>query len=693
MSTVLRRFALAALAGLALVLPSLADAAASVTGMQLVSTVRFDRTKYDYTYAITVANVSPALTAAKATVVSSAPATQIIKGTVDLGNLAAGATVTSVDTFTLRQDRTFSFNPASLAWTVTGGAPTGNATLEIALSDPVVAPSGSVTVTPTLRDGNGNVISNAGYQFTIAVAAVGQVFGNAPVVAGLTVSFPKIAKAKLSSNPTLDPAGDFADTNPADPSYGKETGGIYRITVGVVSLSLTSSVNVTVLPTGSAQITVAASQYAGKLGNALAIAVKARQTSDPVLLAQAAAALVAVDANADFSSTVLKVNSALAPPDGGPITPAQLAARGFIGSAQDPAFASAVANVVAKVRAARLQVDATNVLALTQVSVDALQAAANGYTSASQALQGLRASTLGSYQQQDAINQAIGIELPALLDSIKTKSGQLLGVTTHASSGGVPHYAYATRPDRASLALSEFDVSPRPAFDLGSARAIDLTPRPSDLMRPDAMYAGTQRTQFIDFIGTTFSIFTSLSGAALGNIIELSFTLANSILNIELNNYVNQGAASNFGIDYCLASSSLVFVCPNYIPSRIGGYGFGRDPGAIGVILVGCVDAALLKNLLTLRKPNDIAAGIRLLSKVNSVANSTSRDQGSVAFVTPDSIRDDEIFGDSQDMLYFAGGFPRVNQGRLPCVGVVIVQNTRLGGIASVALNFLAQCG
>ena len=66
MSSTFRRLALAALAGFALVLPSLADAAASVTGMQLLSTVRFDRTKYDYTYAITVANGSPALTAAKA---------------------------------------------------------------------------------------------------------------------------------------------------------------------------------------------------------------------------------------------------------------------------------------------------------------------------------------------------------------------------------------------------------------------------------------------------------------------------------------------------------------------------------------------------------------------------------------------------------------------------------------------------
>ncbi len=693
MTASLQRTALAALACLALVLPSLADAAASVTGMQLLNTVRVDRTKYDYTYSITVANGAPALTAAKATVVSSAAATQIIKATVDLGNLAANATVTSTDTFTLRQDRSFAFNPAALAWTVTGGSGTGAITLDLALSDPVVAPSGSVTVTPTLRDGNGNVIGNAGYQFTVNVAPVGQVFGNPPVVSGLNVSFAKIAKAKLNSDPTIDPAGDYADTNPTDPNYGKETGGIYRITVGVVSLPVTSSADVTVLPTGTANITYAASRYAGQLTNALTIATKGSQTGDAVLLAQAAVALTAVDANSDFSAMVLKVNSALAPPDGGRITAALLAARGFVGSAQDPAFTSAVANVIAKIHAAKLQVDATDVLALTQASIDSLQAAANAYRSASQALQGLRTSTLGSYQQQDAINQALGTELPALLDSIKAKTGQLLGVTIHASSGEVPRFAYATRPDRPSLALSELDVSLLPALDIGPGLAIDLSPGVAAPILPEAMYAGTQRTQLLDFTSTMFSILTNLSSAALGNIIELSITLANSILNIELNNYINQGSASNFGIDYCLASSSLVFVCPNYIPSRIGGFGFGRDPGAIQVILVGCVDANLLKNLLRLRQPNDLGAGIRLGFSLLSIGRSLIRPQGPVAIVTPDSIRDDEIFGDSQDMLYFANGFPRVNQGRLPCVGVVIVINNREGGVASVVLNFLGQCG
>ncbi len=216
---------LRALAIAALLVPMLAQAAASVVGMQLVGTSRVGRTTFDYTYKITVQNGTPALVAAKATVVSTAPATQIMKSTVSLGDVAAGATVTSTDTFTLRQDRSVPFNAAALAWTV------GGASLEISLSDAFVAPNGSVVVTPTLRDASGAVMSNAGYQFVVGATPVGTVTGNAPVISGLTVSFPKLTKTLISPNPTIDPNGDYADTDPSDPNFGRETGGTYRITV------------------------------------------------------------------------------------------------------------------------------------------------------------------------------------------------------------------------------------------------------------------------------------------------------------------------------------------------------------------------------------------------------------------------------------------------------------------------------
>ena len=95
-------------------------AAATVTGKTLVSEVRTGRTTFDYTYRITVQNGQPALGSASATVTSSSPSTVVLDGDVALGDLAADSSVTSVDTFTIRQNRLVPFDPASLTWVVQG---------------------------------------------------------------------------------------------------------------------------------------------------------------------------------------------------------------------------------------------------------------------------------------------------------------------------------------------------------------------------------------------------------------------------------------------------------------------------------------------------------------------------------------------------------------------------------------------
>ena len=189
-----------------------------------------------------------------------------------------------------------------------------------------------------------------------------------------------------------------------------------------------------------------------------------------------------------------------------------------------------------------------------------------------------------------------------------------------------------------------------------------------------------------------FGILTDISGAARGNIIELSITLMNSLLNIQVANVINQGGGGGLSIDYCLASSSFAFVCPDYMPTRIGGSGFGRDVAAIKVAVVGCLPGNLLRNLATLSVPSNIAAAIRLINKVVSITNSLRQEGGVAAVVVPDFIAEDD-FGLGSDMLYFGSGWPRVNQGRLPCVGIVIVMNTQSGGLAAVNLNFLPRCG
>lgn len=674
---------LQALAIAALLVPMLAQAAASVVGMQLVGTSRVGRTTFDYTYKITVQNGTPALVAAKATVVSTAPATQIMKSTVSLGDVAAGATVTSTDTFTLRQDRSVPFNAAALAWTV------GGASLEISLSDAFVAPNGSVVVTPTLRDASGAVMSNAGYQFVVGATPVGTVTGNAPVISGLTVSFPKLTKTLISPNPTIDPNGDYADTDPSDPNFGRETGGTYRITVTLAGGALSSNQNVTVVPSGAAQASYTANQYAAQLGNALAIALRASQTNDTLLLAQAAAALRAVDANRDFTTASLSTSSALAAPDSGLITPSQLIAKGFTAGPQDAAFATALANVATRIVQARTQVDATDTTALNQAAIDALQTALNNCKAALQALQGLRPSALGAYQQQDQINRVLGTELPRLMDAVKIKAGRMLGVVATSSIEAEPRFAAAPRLDDPFAGLLDFESG---LASKSKVKSLVFDRGAPAVVSPEAMYAATRPVQFLSFFSTAFSIFTDLSGFARANIIELSITLANSLLNIEIANAINRNAPPAFGLDYCLGSASFSFVCPNYSPSTIGGFGFGRDPSAVKVAIIGCIDSYLLRNLITLRVPKSLDAFIRLSFKIISIAKSLQQDGGVAAVVVPDFI-DEDFLGLTTDLMYFNSGFPRVNQGRLPCVGTVIVMNTRVGGLAALNVNLLAQCG
>jgi len=93
----------------------------TVGNYRLVSSKRVTRTAFEYTYranvtnagAVDVLNVTASLT-------SRAASTVVIEGNLTFGDVPAGHTVTSSDTFTIRQDRRVAFKPADLVWTVTG---------------------------------------------------------------------------------------------------------------------------------------------------------------------------------------------------------------------------------------------------------------------------------------------------------------------------------------------------------------------------------------------------------------------------------------------------------------------------------------------------------------------------------------------------------------------------------------------
>jgi hypothetical protein len=93
---------------------------ATVTGTTLVSSTRVGRTLFDYNYTVTVKNGAPGIGAATVTVASHSPATVILKGTVQLGDLSADTTTVSTDVFTIQQDRTVPFGPDTLSFTVQG---------------------------------------------------------------------------------------------------------------------------------------------------------------------------------------------------------------------------------------------------------------------------------------------------------------------------------------------------------------------------------------------------------------------------------------------------------------------------------------------------------------------------------------------------------------------------------------------
>jgi len=85
----------------------------------LVSKQRVGRTLFDYTYQIDLTNTGPsAAQAASATVNSTAPGATVTENTLTFGSIAAGATVTSSDTFTIRQNRATTFDPTALVFDV-----------------------------------------------------------------------------------------------------------------------------------------------------------------------------------------------------------------------------------------------------------------------------------------------------------------------------------------------------------------------------------------------------------------------------------------------------------------------------------------------------------------------------------------------------------------------------------------------
>jgi hypothetical protein len=97
-----------------------ASAAPFVESYTLVSSVRSGRTTFDYTYRPLVRVDSNSYRSATFVATSRNPATQVVKGSINLGDLDAGKVVLAPDTFTIRQDRLVPFDRAALDFSFSG---------------------------------------------------------------------------------------------------------------------------------------------------------------------------------------------------------------------------------------------------------------------------------------------------------------------------------------------------------------------------------------------------------------------------------------------------------------------------------------------------------------------------------------------------------------------------------------------
>lgn len=508
------------------------------------------------------------------------------------------------------------------------------------LSDVVAAPGASITARPEVLDAAGNLITNPAATFSMTVSSKqGLATGNTPVVNGLTVSFPKLKKRLLNQDPEADPNGEFADADPTDPNYGRETGGLYTLTVSLGGTQLKGTTDVAVIPSGTAEITLHVNRLAGVLGTALDGAKQALSTGSAAAIAAARAQIANVDATTEFSPKVLATNNVLTPPNGFPFTLAQVTAK-FPQTVDDASYGRTLDATLVHLRLIRTRIAALSAATISQADLEALRAAVETYKTLNQQLHALKPGPAGVTQNEAALNELLTAELPLLLNTITKKSLELLAATAPSTKAAA--FAATGLPD-----------------------------------------------QLLTVFSNLFSIFTDLAGTAKGNIMELAISLANDLVNMALANAINEHSDGGLAVDFVAAGGQFSFVCPNWLNTYVEATGLSSDLQKNSVAVIGCLNSYALRSLLTLKPSKDLAGSIRLFFKIKGLVEAMGRDQSIAANASPDELREG-LFGGAQ--MVFKPGWPRVNQGRLPCVGIVIVFNLESGSFHAVNANMLPSC-
>ncbi|WNB77436.1 PKD domain-containing protein [Methylomonas koyamae] len=144
----------------------------SVDERILVSTTRINRNQSDFVYSVKIANQDVAASSVSAAIGSNDPNTLIIDGSLSFGAIASGAQGLSNDTFTIRHDRRFPFNPDALTFKFTA-IPAGGNIRPIANAgvDQTVLLNSLVTLDGTgSSDADGNPLA---YQWSLVSAPSG----------------------------------------------------------------------------------------------------------------------------------------------------------------------------------------------------------------------------------------------------------------------------------------------------------------------------------------------------------------------------------------------------------------------------------------------------------------------------------------------------------------------------------------
>ena len=87
--------------------------------LTMVASKQVSTREFDYTFRVDLTNRGDSVSGVAGVITSSTPNTRFMRGSVTFGPIPQGGTVTSLDTFTIRQDRRFQFDASKLNWTLT----------------------------------------------------------------------------------------------------------------------------------------------------------------------------------------------------------------------------------------------------------------------------------------------------------------------------------------------------------------------------------------------------------------------------------------------------------------------------------------------------------------------------------------------------------------------------------------------